>query len=62
MKKLIIDDKYFWPISKKDEKFISKYTTQEMFEIFRIVLKGILGIDIKHKFDCEKCETIIWWE
>lgn len=62
MRKLIIDDEHFWSISKKDKKFIDKYTSQEMSEIFRIMMKSILSIDVKCKFDPEKCETTIWWE
>jgi len=62
MRKLVIDDKHFWSIKLKDKEFIDKYTSEEIFKISKIFLKSILGIDIKWRFDSEKCETTIWWE
>lgn len=50
---------------KEDKDYVDnlKLNSEDMFRIFQIMAKRILGIKIiKWKFDCEKCITRIWIE
>ena len=52
-------------ISKEDKEFIDSknLSSDDMFRIFKIMIEQVLGIKIiKWHYDCEKCQTRIWYE
>lgn len=64
MEKIIILDGIM-TMSDEDRKFVDdlNLSSDDMFRIFKIVVAQVLGIKIiKWHFDCETCQTKIWFK